>query len=227
MNTKKVLIVDYDPTFSDRLHQYLTHEGFDSTTVNSGQEALISLQRALYNVCILDINLPILDGLETLKQIHGNHPELPVIMMSENPESIDRILGLELGADDFISKAIDQREIKARIRAILRRTESIMASGFVKTLDKDKIYWDRQKRIFYINTNPIDLTGIEYEILVVLAENPGSVVSKESISLQAMHKKLPPFNRSLDVHISNIRKKIAEHNIEIKSVRGRGYQLSL
>ncbi len=226
MNNKKLLLVDDDIEFSELLSTYLAGEGLKVTTAHNGNEALVIAQTSTFDVCLLDVMMPELDGIETLKQLRQLHPNLPVIMLTAKAEPIDRILGLELGADDYIAKPPEPRELLARVKAILRRA-SQHSTPVAESFEKDKIYWDKQKRIFYINQKPIDLTGIEYEILVVLAENPGAVVPKDTISMQAMHKKLPPFNRSLDVHISNIRKKIMDQNVEIKSVRGRGYQLSV
>ncbi|ELV07909.1 Putative transcriptional regulatory protein CpxR [Wohlfahrtiimonas chitiniclastica SH04] len=226
MNNKKLLLVDDDIDFSELLSTYLSGEGLEVVVANDGFDALAIAQTSSFDVCLLDVMMPNLDGIETLKQLRQTYPNLPVIMLTAKSEPIDRILGLELGADDYISKPPEPRELLARIKAILRRAQQNSTQG-VESFEKEKIHWDKQKRIFYINQQPIDLTGIEYEILVVLAENPGAVVPKDTISMQAMHKKLPPFNRSLDVHISNIRKKIIEHDVEIKSVRGRGYQLSV
>ncbi|OYQ73487.1 response regulator transcription factor [Wohlfahrtiimonas sp. G9077] len=226
MNNKKLLLVDDDIDFSELLSTYLSGEGLEVVVANDGFDALAIAQTSSFDVCLLDVMMPNLDGIETLKQLRQSYPNLPVIMLTAKSEPIDRILGLELGADDYISKPPEPRELLARIKAILRRAQQNTTQG-VESFEKEKIHWDKQKRIFYINQQPIDLTGIEYEILVVLAENPGAVVPKDTISMQAMHKKLPPFNRSLDVHISNIRKKIIEHDVEIKSVRGRGYQLSV
>lgn len=226
MNNKKLLLVDDDIDFSELLSTYLSGEGLEVVVANDGFDALAIAQTLSFDVCLLDVMMPNLDGIETLKQLRQTYPNLPVIMLTAKSEPIDRILGLELGADDYISKPPEPRELLARIKAILRRAQQNATQG-VESFEKEKIHWDKQKRIFYINQQPIDLTGIEYEILVVLAENPGAVVPKDTISMQAMHKKLPPFNRSLDVHISNIRKKIIEHDVEIKSVRGRGYQLSV
>lgn len=226
MNNKKILLVDDDIEFSELLSTYLAGEGFDVIMAHNGNEAIALTQTSLFDICLLDIMMPKLDGIETLKLLRQSHPNLPIIMLTAKSEPIDRILGLELGADDYIAKPPEPRELLARIKVVLRRAyhaTTVPVEGF----EKDKIHWDKQKRIFYIDQKPIDLTGIEYEILVVLAENPGAVVPKDTISMQAMHKKLPPFNRSLDVHISNIRKKISDHDVEIKSVRGRGYQLSV
>ena len=226
MNNKKLLLVDDDIEFSELLSTYLAGEGLEIIVAHDGNEAVAIAQTSVFDVCLLDVMMPKLDGIETLKQLRQTHPNLPVIMLTAKSEPIDRILGLELGADDYIAKPPEPRELLARIKAILRRA-SQTTTPIVESFEKDKIHWDKQKRIFYINQKPIDLTGIEYEILVVLAENPGAVVPKDTISMQAMHKKLPPFNRSLDVHISNIRKKIMDEDVEIKSVRGRGYQLSV
>lgn len=226
MNNKRILLVDDDVEFLELLSTYLAAEGLEIVTAHDGNEAIAIAQTASFDVCLLDVMMPKLDGIETLKLLRQAHPNLPVIMLTAKSEPIDRILGLELGADDYIAKPPEPRELLARIKAILRRATQSPVSN-VESFEKDKIHWDKQKRIFYINQKPIDLTGIEYEILVVLAENPGAVVPKDTISMQAMHKKLPPFNRSLDVHISNIRKKITDQDVEIKSVRGRGYQLSV
>lgn len=223
----RVLLVDDDQEFVGLLSDFLVSEGFELSTAYNGKEALTTLQSKSFDLCVLDVMMPVMGGLDTLRQIRATFTHLPVLMLTAKSETFDRVLGLELGADDYVSKPVEPRELAARIRAILRRThvewQNTVQEGKTR-LSKD-IEWDDQKREFIIRGEMIELTGIEYEVLKQLARNIGQVVDKETLSKNALHRALLPFDRSLDVHISNIRKKINRLGVNIKSVRGRGYQL--
>lgn len=221
----KILLVDDDKEFTALLSEHLSRDGFNVSVAHDGKEALVLIDEDDYHLCILDVMMPRLNGIETLKVIHQKYPAMPVIMLTAKSEPIDRVVGLELGADDYVSKPAEPHELSARIKAVLRRTYKTFDDN--EESQNDKIDWDDNKRLFYIHGEEVLLTGIEYEVLKVLATNLGEVVSKEEISEIALQRTLKPFDRSLDVHISNIRKKISELGITIKSVRGRGYQLIL
>lgn len=224
-NKSKILLIDDDKEFVSLLSDHLGKDGFDVTAAYNGEEGLALLEQESFDFCVLDVMMPVKDGIETLKEIRSENRSLPVLMLTAKAEPIDRIVGLELGADDYMAKPLEPRELTARVKAILRRSQA-GASEEENPLH-DKIRWDDNQRQFFIDNEEIFLTGIEYEVLKVLAAELGNIVPKEHISEEALKRPLKPFDRSLDVHISNIRKKLIPFDVNIKSVRGRGYQLIL
>ncbi|GBU10260.1 two-component regulatory system response regulator CpxR [Gammaproteobacteria bacterium] len=215
----KLLLVDDDQEFTSMLSEFLSSDGFEVSIANNGEEALDMLQKTAYSICVLDIMMPKKNGIETLKSIRLTS-QIPVLMLTAKAEPIDKILGLELGADDYLAKPAEPRELLARLKSILRRSQGTLAPEVLRD-----ILWDDQKRVITIQERILELTGIEYEVLKILAQNIGQVVGKDFLSKNALKRPLFPFDRSLDVHISNIRKKIEGLDASIKSVRGRGYQL--
>lgn len=217
----KLLLVDDDHEFTKMLSDFLTLEGFSVSVADNGEAALELLNNQQFNICILDVMMPKKNGLDTLKSIRM-HSQMPILMLTAKAEPIDKILGLELGADDYLAKPAEPRELVARLKSIMRRAQGSM----VPDVPVD-IIWDDQKRVITILNRELDLTGIEYEVLKFLAQNIGQVVTKDALSKMALKRPLLPFDRSLDVHVSNIRKKIEGLDACIKSVRGRGYQLTI
>jgi len=216
----KILIVDDDVELCELLAEYLGAEKFEIESVHNGVEGA---QRALsedFSIIILDIMLPGINGLEALKQIRSSK-DTPVIMLTAKGEDIDRIIGLEIGADDYLPKPYNPRELLARIKAILRR------SGSETKATKDEITngdltLDRGKLVAFYKDEDKGLTGAEFNVLEILTKNAGNVVKREEIAKEVLGRSLSPFDRSIDVHISNIRKKIGKNEI-IKNVRGVGY----
>lgn len=219
----KLLLVDDDLEFTKMLSEFLTLEGFSVSVANDGEAALelLNNHQFKFNICVLDVMMPKKNGLDTLKAIR-THSQMPILMLTAKAEPIDKILGLELGADDYLAKPAEPRELVARLKSIMRRAQGSMTPEI--PVD---ITWDDQKRVITVLNRELDLTGIEYEVLKFLAQNIGQVVTKDALSKMALKRPLLPFDRSLDVHVSNIRKKIEGLDASIKSVRGRGYQLTI
>ncbi len=219
----KLLLVDDDLEFTKMLSEFLTLEGFNVSVANDGEAALelLNNHQFKFNICVLDVMMPKKNGLDTLKAIR-THSQMPILMLTAKAEPIDKILGLELGADDYLAKPAEPRELVARLKSIMRRAQGSMTPEI--PVD---ITWDDQKRVITVLNRELDLTGIEYEVLKFLAQNIGQVVTKDALSKMALKRPLLPFDRSLDVHVSNIRKKIEGLDASIKSVRGRGYQLTI
>jgi two-component system response regulator CpxR len=222
----KLLMIDDDTGLCELLSEYLTAQGFAIHSVHDGEQGLKLAQTNDYALILLDVMLPTLDGFEVLKQLRQTKLT-PVIMLTAKGEDFDRIFGLELGADDYIPKPFNHRELLARVKAITRRIEhinSLNAAASNKLLING-ITVNLAAREASINAQVLALTGTEYEILALLSKHAGEVVSKERISEEVLGRRLASFDRSIDMHVSNIRKKIAEHisTERIKTMRGTGY----
>ncbi|EER46949.1 response regulator [Actinobacillus minor] len=235
----KILLVDDDVELTELLAELLFLEGFGVTVVHNGQEALTELELQSYDIILLDIMMPILNGIETLKQVRQKLTT-PVLMLSARDDDIDRVLGLELGADDYLPKPFNDRELVARIKAILRRTtsmpnmiEPVIAvslapedNGKQLSFGGVELHPGRQQAVF--EGKELDLTGTEFALLQILIRNPGQILSRELLSLEILGKRLTPYDRAIDMHISNLRKKLPERNDNLpwfKTLRGRGYLL--
>ncbi|GKW54171.1 response regulator [Pseudoalteromonas shioyasakiensis] len=224
----KLLMIDDDTGLCELLSEYLSAQGFTVECVHDGAEGLKQAIKHNYELILLDVMLPSMDGFDVLKQLR-QHKLTPVIMLTAKGEDFDRIFGLELGADDYIPKPFNHRELLARVKAITRRIEHInsLSSQQTSSLSVNSINVNFATREASVNDNVLSLTGTEYEILAMLVQHAGEVISKEQISEQVLGRRLAPFDRSIDMHVSNIRKKIAEHvsNERIKTMRGSGYVL--
>lgn len=191
----------------------------------SGENGLNELSRGAYDLLILDIMLPGMSGLDVLKQLRRDS-NVPVIMLTARGEDIDRIIGLEFGADDYLAKPFNPRELLARIKAILRRAQP--GSSGVAGYSFGTIELDIRTRNVKVHQERVALTGTEFEILRCLMQSPGEVVSKERLSEVALGRRLLPYDRSIDTHISNLRGKLdkaGDHNVVIRNQRGVGYSL--
>ncbi len=219
-------MIDDDTGLCELLSEYLTAQGFEIQSVHDGEQGLKLAQANDYALILLDVMLPTLDGFEVLKQLRQTKLT-PVIMLTAKGEDFDRIFGLELGADDYIPKPFNHRELLARVKAITRRIEHINSLNAATTskLLVNGITVNLAAREASIESSTLTLTGTEYEILTLLCKNAGEVVSKEQISEEVLGRRLASFDRSIDMHVSNIRKKIAEHipGERIKTMRGTGY----
>jgi two-component system response regulator CpxR len=223
----KLLMIDDDTGLCELLSEYLSAQNFEVQCVHDGEEGLKYAQENDYALILLDVMLPTLDGFEVLKQLRQTKLT-PVIMLTAKGEDFDRIFGLELGADDYIPKPFNHRELLARVKAITRRIEHINSLSSPTNSNKllvNGITVNLAAREASIEDVVLTLTGTEYEVLTLLCKNAGEVVSKEKISEEVLGRRLASFDRSIDMHVSNIRKKIAEHitTERIKTMRGTGY----
>ena len=225
----KLLIADDDIELCQLLSDYLSQEGFVIDSVHNGQDAIIRATTESYDLLILDVMMPLKNGFEALREIRQT-TQLPVVMLTAKGEKIDRIVGLEMGADDYLAKPCDPRELVARIRAVTRRTSLLnqnKQSHASYTVSIDNVYLDKSNRQVELNGIGIELTSTEFDLLKLLMENAGSLVTREMISRVCLGKKLQAFDRSIDMHLSNIRKKLgdlANGKTRIKTIRGNGYQ---
>jgi DNA-binding response OmpR family regulator len=225
----RVLLVDDDRELCQMLSEYLDAEHFDVKSVHDGGEALAELQRNEFEILILDVMLPSVGGFDVLRTLGASY-ETPILMLTARGDDVDRIVGLELGADDYLSKPFNPRELVARIRAILRRASNRLSrSNVPDELAVGPITLNTGTHRVYVAGVLAPLTGAEFRVLELLMRAAGQVISRESMTEQALGRKLVAYDRSIDTHISNLRRKLdleAGKNPEIKNVRGSGYTLT-
>ena len=219
-----ILLGDDDEELTQLLDEYLTNHGVCCDCVHDGEAVIQALKTKPYDLLVLDIMMPKIDGLSVLRQL-PSISKLPVIMLTAKGEEIDRIIGLELGADDYITKPCNPRELLARIKAVIKRTQMV-ATAHPPLANDGRIVLDQAHRICLIDGMEVQVTGTEFDILVALLRQKGGVVSKAWLSEHVLQRELQPFDRSLDVHISRLRKKLQPfHPDPIKAIRGKGYQM--
>ena len=227
MADHRLLIIDDDVRLSEMLVEYLVPEGIELTAVASGVAGLRSAQRENFDLIILDVMLPGLSGFDVLKQLRETGAKTPVLMLTARGDDVDRIIGLDLGADDYLPKPFNPRELLARIKAILRRTSETDGDQPMEVSVGD-LRVNLPRREAWIKEHPLKLTNAEFVILVTLMRSPGEVVSREALTRTALGRQLLPDDRSLDTHISNLRRKLggeADGEVLIRSIRGSGYVL--
>jgi DNA-binding response OmpR family regulator len=217
----RVLIVDDDIELCHLLGERLSSEGFALEAVHDGPRGLERVLSHEHALVILDLMLPGMGGLDVLRRVRNQSP-VPVLILTARGEDVDRILGLEIGADDYLSKPFNPRELIARIRAILRRTSRTVASHSIVV---GNLQLNPAAREVQMDGTPIDLTSVEFTLLETLLRDAGHVVTREQLTETVLGRKLGPFDRVIDVHISNLRKKLSRAHGEeqIKAVRGSGY----
>lgn len=222
----KILIIDDDEELCELVSEYLSVEGFDIKCVHDGAEGLDQALTGEYDMAILDVMLPKMNGFDVLRNLR-EQSKLPVIMLTARGDDMERIVGLEIGADDYLPKPFNPRELAARLRAILRRTivEPGEADGSEK-LDVDDIQISPSSRTAVRAGEEMNLTSVEFGLLHELLKEAGKVVKKEDLSENVLERKLSPYDRSLDMHISNLRKKLGPRDDgtdRIKTIRSVGY----
>ncbi len=214
------MIVDDDVELCSLLKEFFQREGFVVDCVHEGQGGLEAAKHGGYDLVVLDVMLPGLDGFELLKQLRSDS-RVPVLMLTARGEDIDRIVGLELGADDYLSKPFNQRELTARVKAILRRTEIKTNRGRVEV---NGVVLDPGTRAVTCEGKAVDVTTLEFDILEQLMRNAGRVVSRDGLMESLYNRKATPFDRSIDMHVSHLRRKLEGGRAVIKTIRGAGYQ---
>lgn len=227
---QRILLVDDDIELCELLVDYLSQEGFSVDTVHDGDSAATTLADNPYDLMILDVMLPKKNGFDVLREV-SFEKRPPVLMLTAKGDEVDRILGLEMGADDYLSKPCNPRELTARIRSIIRRTHAVppqfQAEARTEELVLNDLVINGSRRLVYVNKKEIELTATEFQILYLLTEHAGELVTRESISEQCMGRRLMAFDRSIDMHISHLRRKLGpdqQKQERIKTIRGVGYQ---
>ena len=226
---KRVLIVDDDRKLRELLTEYLEEFGFQVSTLSDGRRILSAIKTKTPDIIILDIMLPHKDGFEILKEVRTVF-SVPVIMLTARGEDADRIVGLELGADDYLPKPFNPRELLARIRAVLRRSAATIEGETGEDenhlIEAGGLILDRAKRVVRVENEEVDLSSTKYEILKVLIEHPNRTLSRDQLMSMARGRDFMAFDRSIDVHISKLRSKVEANPRSpkrIKTVWGAGY----
>lgn len=224
---KRILIIDDDTELCELLQEYLSSEKFDVDSIHSGAKGLEKVRSESFDLIILDVMLPEMNGLEVLKHIR-NFSRVPVIMLTAKGDEVDRILGLELGADDYLPKPFSPRELVARIKAVSRRLNPDDASLHKEPvrIEIAEILLENSTRTVSRGGEELSLTEVEFSILEQLMKAAGSVVERQDLALKVLGRRLSYDDRSLDVHMSNLRRKLghsANNKERIKTIRGVGY----
>ena len=216
-----LLLVDDDVELCSMMREFFTQEGHHLDCAYNGREGLTAALNGSYDLIILDVMLPILDGFELLQRLR-RRKDLPIIMLTARVQQKDRIHGLDAGADDYLPKPFDPDELLARIRAVLRRSES-----FARAESHDIIIGNVRvnptTREAWLNDETVELTATEFDLLEMLMRSPGRVVSRDEITASLFEREATPYDRFLDVHISHLRKKLEGGRTLIRTIRGVGY----
>jgi two-component system, OmpR family, response regulator CpxR len=221
---QKILIIDDDVALCELVKEYLEPLGLDLEAVHRGDTGVERALTGEHSIVVLDVMLPGLNGFDVLRQIR-TLSKIPVLMLTARGDDIERIVGLEIGADDYLAKPFNPRELAARIRAILRRTSSNSNQETARVKVGD-VEIETGTRLVRRSGKIVDLTSVEYDVLEKLVRAAGRIMSREELSQQVLGRSSSPFDRSIDMHISNLRKKLG-HRVgdadRIKTVRGVGY----
>ena len=222
-----VLLVDDDKDLCALLKEFLEGDGFNVDAIHSGDEAIETLLNTdQYDTVVLDIMMPGMSGLDVLKSVRAEK-QTPILMLTGRGDDIDRIVGLELGADDYLPKPCNPRELGARIRAIIRRTQYLKTTPSASPSELHGIHLDIGARQATVNGKSVALTGAEFNALSYLMERVGQTISKQEMTQEVLKRPLEAYDRAMDVHVSRIRQKLSAAGVTnvIQSVRGVGYQM--
>src|SRR6202158_1245880 len=222
----RILVIDDDVDLCSLVSEYLRPEGFQVESVHDGNSGLARALSGEHALVVLDVMLPRLNGFDVLRRIRATS-RLPVLLLTARGEDVDRIVGLEIGADDYLPKPFNPRELVARIRAVLRRTRSDAGGSAPapEVVSVGDVELDPATRIVRLEGKPVDLTSVEFNLLEVLLREAGRVVPRERLVNAVLSRKFSPFDRSIDMHVSKVRKKLGDTDSDehIKTVRGVGY----
>jgi two-component system, OmpR family, alkaline phosphatase synthesis response regulator PhoP len=224
MTSELILLVDDEPSIIDLARMYLERENFRVEAAADGEAALQTIKRLNPALVVLDVMLPKLDGFETCRRLRAENNPVAIIMLTARDEDIDKIIGLELGADDYMTKPFNPRELAARVKAILRRAErTVQQDG--APIHLGDLTVDAARREVLIGTRTLDLRTQEFELLLILAGQPGRVFTREQLLQQAWGFDFYGQTRTVDVHIAHLRKRLAGSPVNIETVTGVGYKL--
>jgi two-component system response regulator CpxR len=223
----RILIIDDDQKLCGLVRDYLGPHGYEVSAAYTGPAGLDAVRKNSFKAIILDVMLPGMDGFEVLKMLRKDH-NIPVLMLTSRGDETDRIVGLEMGADDYLPKTFSTRELLARLRAVMRRAEagSVGGNGSDQIVEAGPVRVDHLARVARVNGDPIDLTPVEFELLFQLAKSMGRVLSRDQLLDRVAGRDYDVFDRSIDVHISSLRRKLNDDPRSpryIKTVRSVGY----
>jgi DNA-binding response OmpR family regulator len=215
-----VLLVEDEPSVGELVRGYLARDGYRVVWVRSGEEALVELDRHRVRIVILDIGLPGKDGFDVCRDMRARS-DVPILMLTARDEEPDRIVGLEVGADDYLTKPFSPRELLARMKAILRRSEP--QEGREKTVALGDVVLDRESHDVTVAGKPVELTAKEFDLLAYFMANPGVVVSRDLLLERVWGQEYPGGTRTVDVHVAQVRRKLDRPDL-IRTLRGTGYK---
>jgi two-component system response regulator CpxR len=224
----RILVIDDDVELCSLVSEYLRPEGFQVESAHDGNSGLSRAMGGDYALVVLDVMLPRLNGFEVLRKLRDGS-RIPVLLLTARGEDVDRIVGLEIGADDYLPKPFNPRELVARIRAILRRTRGKGETPVPEAIRVGEVELDPATRSVLHRGKPVELTSVEFGLLQVLLREAGRVVTREALVDEVLGRKFSPFDRSIDMHVSKVRKKLGDSGSEdyIKTIRGAGYIFAL
>jgi len=223
---RTVLIVDDERKIREMIQSYLLNEGYDVVEAENGYDAVDFVKKDMVDIVLLDLMMPGIDGYQTLREIRSLKKKMPVILLTAKTEEVDKLIGLEMGADDYITKPFSMRELAARMKAVLRRVEPDEIPD-EDMIIRGEIKVDVSKYEVFVNNNKINLTPTEFKILQTLAQKPGRVYSRLQLMNIAMGEAYVNYERSIDTHVSNLRKKVEQDPANPKyilTVYGIGYR---
>ncbi len=220
-----ILLVDDEPNITQLARLYLERDGFKVEAVGDGLEALEAVEKLKPTLMVLDIMLPGLDGFEVCRRLRAQDNPIPIIMLTARDDDFDKIVGLELGADDYLTKPFNPRELVARVKAILRRSERLTAAQNQNPIRLGDLLIDPAAREVQINGQPVDMRTQEFELLSVFARHKGIVLTREQLLQLAWGYDFYGQTRTVDVHVAHLRKKLAGSQVKIETVTGIGYKL--
>ena len=222
---KTILVVDDEPNIVELVRLYLEKEGFAVASAGDGEEALRLAERLDPELVILDLMLPRLDGYEVCRELR-RRGDVPIIMLTARSEDVDAIVGLELGADDYVTKPFNPRALTARVKAILRRSEaSSRASRAARPIVIGALSVDPRRREAVVGDRTLDLRSREFDLLLALARDPGAVLTRDDLLETVWGTDFPGETRTIDVHVAELRKKLGPEGPQIRTVRGVGYSI--
>ncbi len=225
MPNELILLVDDEPSIVQLARMYLEREGFRTDSASDGEAALEKVTRLQPALVVLDVMLPKLDGFEVCRRLRASQNSTAILMLTARDEDIDKILGLELGADDYLTKPFNPRELVARVKAILRRGERSAKMDDIAPVHLGDLTIDSARREVRISSRTIDLRTQEFDLLLTLAEHRGLVLSREQILQKAWGFDFYVQTRTVDVHVAHLRRKLEESSVKIETVTGVGYKL--
>jgi DNA-binding response OmpR family regulator len=219
---KTVLVVDDERNIVELVRLYLEKEGFNVVTAGDGEQALVQYERTDPDLVVLDLMLPKLDGFEVCRALR-RRGDVPILMLTARSEDVDAIVGLELGADDYVTKPFNPRALVARVKAILRRTDATAKGG--RPIQVGDLRIDPRRREAMVGARNLDLRAREFDLLAALARDPGVVLSRDALLEDVWGTAFPGETRTVDVHVAEVRKKLGEDGPQVETVRGIGYRL--
>jgi len=225
MTGELILLVDDEPNIIELAQLYLEREGYKIITASNGKAALNAVEKERPALMVLDVMMPEVDGLEVCRTLRGKKDPVAILMLTARDEDIDKILGLELGADDYLTKPFNPRELVARVKAVLRRSSTLSDLTNEEQIQFGDILIDPRRREVRIGGQPVKIRTQEFDLLYTLARHPGIVLSRDQLLDQAWGYDYYGNTRTVDVHIGHLRKKLSGSNVKIETVTKVGYKL--